>query len=155
MPNITHKNSLDKNATNKHSTNTPTIIHSDESQEYYFEEGCYILELANSDMDAELSIARARVLPNTETKLHKLSNTIERYIILSGEGIVQLGKAEPGKTEPGKTDSTELEERHVTSNDVVIIPSNCPQAIRNIGNDDLVFLVICTPRFIPENYSDC
>jgi mannose-6-phosphate isomerase-like protein (cupin superfamily) len=43
----------------------------------------------------------------------------------------------------------------VSDNDVVIIPENHPQKIRNNGRSDLVFFVVCTPRFIVENYSDC
>ena len=61
------------------------------SKEYYFQEGCFINELSNSEDDAELSIARARVAPGVTTKLHKLSDTIERYVILEGEGVVELG----------------------------------------------------------------
>ncbi|MGS2718173.1 hypothetical protein ACVBE9_08385 [Eionea flava] len=102
---------------------SPLIIHNDESNEYFFEEGCYILEVSNSEKDAGLSVARARLTPNTETRLHRLNKTIERYIIVSGNGVV-------------------------------IIPENCPQMIRNTGDDDLIFLVVCTPRFLPENYYD-
>ena len=119
----------------------PHVIHNTESQEYYFEEGCYILELANLESDSQLSIARARVAPNTATKLHKLSGTIERYIILSGNGVVILGENQ--------------DETTVTASDVVIIPDGCPQAIRNTGNDDLIFLVVCTTRFVTDNYSEC
>lgn len=119
-------------------TITPQIINNTETDEYYFEEGCYIWELSNSENDEALSIARARVLPNTETKLHKLAKTIERYIILEGKGEVTLDK---------KT-------IHVSTGDVVIIPADCPQAIKNTGDVDLVFMVLCTPRFVLENYSD-
>jgi mannose-6-phosphate isomerase-like protein (cupin superfamily) len=115
------------------------IIHSDENQEYYFQEGCYILELSNSENDSELSIAKARVVKDTSTKLHALSNTIERYIILEGKGEVILGDQSP---------------QEVTKGDIVIIPADCPQAIKNTGENDLVFLVICTPRFIESNYRE-
>jgi len=121
--------------------NTPTILKKDNKKEYYFDEGCYILEYSNSDADPNLSIARARVAPNTATQLHKLKQTIERYIILEGRGEITLGKE--------KTCST------VETGDVVIIPENCPQAIRNTGNNDLIFLVICTPRFTTSNYTEC
>lgn len=119
---------------------TPAIIRNNEADEYFFEEGCYILEVCNSEKDEQLSIARARLSPNTATRLHKLSHTIERYIIVSGEGEVSIG---------------ELEKTVVKANDVVIIPADCPQMIKNTGADDLVFFVVCTPRFLPENYSDC
>ena len=117
----------------------PTVLKTDNSQEYFFKEGCYILELSNSTLDEGLSIARARVEPGVETKLHQLSNTIERYIILEGEGEVTLGGLAP---------------QTVTKNDVVIIPADCPQSIVNTGKKDLVFLVVCTPRFLPENYRE-
>lgn len=122
---------------------SPIIMHNDESSEYFFEEGCYILELSNSDKDSNLSVARARLSPNTQTKLHKLNKTIERYIILQGQGDVMLGNAE-----------MEYSVKSVKSNDVVIIPENHPQAIKNTGDSDLIFLVICTPRFKVENYSE-
>ena len=122
---------------------SPIIIHNDESSEYFFEEGCYILELSNSDKDSNLSIARARLAPNTQTKLHKLNKTIERYIILQGQGEVMLGNS----------DTTHLVQ-NIKPNDVVIVPESSPQAIRNIGDSDLIFLVICTPRFKVENYSE-
>jgi hypothetical protein len=38
--------------------------------------------------------------------------------------------------------------------DTVHIPSACPQRITNIGEEDLVFLAICIPRFKPEAYED-
>jgi mannose-6-phosphate isomerase-like protein (cupin superfamily) len=122
---------------------SPIIIHNEESSEYFFEEGCYILECSNSDSDPSLSIARARLEPNTQTKLHKLDKTIERYIILQGQGEVTLG------------DSTmNCLVQNIKANDVVIIPKNYPQSIKNTGNQDLIFLVICTPRFNADNYSD-
>ena len=122
---------------------SPIIIHNEVSSEYFFEEGCYILECSNSDSDPSLSIARARLEPNTQTKLHKLDKTIERYIILQGQGEVTLG------------DSTmNCLVQNIKANDVVIIPKNYPQSIKNTGNQDLIFLVICTPRFNADNYSD-
>lgn len=115
----------------------PSILRTNESSEYFFKEGCHILELSNSPQDEGLSIARARVEPGVTTHLHQLHQTIERYIILEGQGKVVLGELAPEKVE---------------KNDVVIIPANCPQSISNTGTTDLIFLVICTPRFLPENY---
>ena len=113
------------------------ILKSNLKDEYFFEEGCFILELSNSESDPQLSIARARLEPKKKTDLHCLSNTIERYVILEGQGEVSLGDTDP---------------QTVAYGDVVIIPENCPQSIRNSGEQDLVFLVICTPRFKVENY---
>ena len=36
--------------------------------------------------------------------------------------------------------------------DVVLIPSGVRQRVTNIGDEDLVFLCVCTPRFFPECY---
>ncbi len=110
----------------------------DESTEYWFEEGCRILELANSVEDPAVSIARSRVGPCQTTRWHTLSSTTERYVILSGEGIVEIGK--------------DLRES-VTIGDVVRIPAGSAQRIRNCGKEDLVFLAICSPRFTPVCYT--
>ena len=115
----------------------PCVKNLDASTEIYIDEGCYITELSNSKDDPELSIARARVKPGVTTKLHKLRNTIERYVILEGEGVVELGDGL-------------VEKLH--KHDVVIIPSNCPQKITNSGELDLVFLVVCSPRFVIDHY---
>lgn len=117
----------------------PKVIHAKPSEEYYFEEGCYIVELSNHSKDSELSVARARVLPNTETKPHALKGTVERYIIEKGQGEVRL--------------NSEIK-KVVSAGDTVIIPEDCLQSIRNTGEEDLVFLVICTPRFKVENYRE-
>ena len=37
---------------------------------------------------------------------------------------------------------------------VVIIPPGCSQRISNTGNDNLVFLAICSPRFEQQYYED-
>ena len=114
-----------------------TIKHQDLEQEFYFPEGCYITEVSNSCDDPDLSIARARVLPGVTTKWHRLKNTAERYVILSGEGRVEVGDLPPETVRPG---------------DTVIIPPLCRQRIANIGSEALVFLAICTPRFSHEVY---
>ncbi len=116
------------------------VIKPNIKDEYFFDEGCFILELSNSEDDTGVSIAQARVKPNTTTELHKLDKTIERYVILEGSGAVTLGKSQPIA---------------VGKHDVVLIPENHPQAICNTGSDDLIFLVICTPRFKPNNYIAC
>lgn len=118
--------------------NSGCIHRPNESAEYWFEEGCHILELANSADDPDLSIARARVDPGQTTRWHTLSATTERYVILAGDGIVELGK--------------DLRES-VTTGDVVRIPAGIAQRIRNCGTEDLVFLAICSPRFTPECYT--
>lgn len=61
-----------------------SVLKCKESQEYYFKEGCYILELSNDPDDPNVSIARAKVSPGQSTKWHWLTGTVERYVILQG-----------------------------------------------------------------------
>lgn len=107
--------------------------------EFYTEERCFINELANHAEDSEASIARARLESGVTTRWHRLHQITERYVILEGEGLVEIGELAPQKVGYG---------------DVVIIPPECRQRITNIGNTDLVFLAICTPRFTANAYED-
>ncbi|MCK5189489.1 MAG: cupin domain-containing protein [Methylococcales bacterium] len=109
------------------------------SNEFHTPEKCYITELSNTSDDPGVSIARARVLPGVTTNWHRLKETSERYYIISGKGLVEVGKLPFQEVNPG---------------DIVIIPPMCRQRITNIGSDDLVFLAICTPRFTNSNYED-
>lgn len=121
-----------------HTGSSSMVRHLDEQHEYFFREGCYILELLNDQQDESCSIARARVLPGKETRQHKLIATAERYVILQGEGTVTIEKR-----------SSQVQE-----GSVVFIPEAHVQNIRNTGTVDLVFLAICTPRFKSECYVD-
>jgi mannose-6-phosphate isomerase-like protein (cupin superfamily) len=105
--------------------------------EYFFEEGCYILEMWNAPEDDAASIARARVRPGDATKWHRLKNIVERYVVMEGIGRIEIG---------------DLPTREVGIGDVVVIPSNTRQRITNTGDNDLIFLCICTPRFIKAYY---
>ncbi|MEO0368413.1 MAG: cupin domain-containing protein [Pseudomonadota bacterium] len=104
--------------------------------EHYFKEGCYIEEWHNTDGDQDCSVAHVRVEPQTQTKLHALKGTTERYVILQGKGRVQVGDRK----------------WEVAEGDVVVIPADCSQSISNNESDDLCFLAICSPRFKEENY---
>ncbi len=109
----------------------------DDSDEYWFEEGCYILEYLNDPADPQASIARARVPRGGRTRPHRLIGTTERYLIQHGHGHVQIGDGEAIPVEPG---------------DAILIPPGEAQSISNTGDGDLVILVVCTPRFDPANY---
>jgi len=113
------------------------VISPDEANEFWFHEGCHILEISNTGDDPALSIARARVAPGATTRWHVLDGVAERYLILRGEGEVGLGECETHPVGPG---------------DFVCIPPGTPQRIHNTGKDELVFLAICTPRFTPACY---
>lgn len=116
------------------------LVHTlDQNKEYYFKEGCYINELCNSAEDADVSIARARVEPGRTTRWHRLRGIAERYVILQGRGRVEIGSELIQTAYPG---------------DVVVIPPQTRQRITNEGTEDLVFLAICAPRFVPEAYED-
>ncbi|MDB5813615.1 MAG: cupin [Rhodocyclales bacterium] len=115
------------------------ILRNASAQEYFFAEGCYISEWSNSPDDADASIARARVLPGVTTRWHRLTGIVERYVILQGEGEAEIGALPP---------------MAVTTGDVVVIPAGTRQRIRNSGEADLVFLAVCTPRFVVEAYVD-
>jgi len=111
----------------------------DLSDEYYFIEGCFIAELSNTPDDPDVSIARARVEPGKTTGWHTLQGTAERYVLLEGEGEVEVGECGP---------------QAVRAGDVVVIPPGEAQRIRNIGEGDLIFLAICTPRFEASAYRE-
>lgn len=117
----------------------PAIRRADWTKEYYTSEGCFILELANVPDDPGVSIARARVARGMTTRWHRLKATTERYVILEGRGRVEVGDLPPEEVGPG---------------DVVHIPPSCRQRIASIGEVDLVFLAICSPRFVPEAYEE-
>ncbi|MDY6971972.1 MAG: cupin domain-containing protein [Thermodesulfobacteriota bacterium] len=107
--------------------------------EFYTREGCYVTELSNTPDDPDVSIARVRVEPGMTTRWHRLKGIVERYYILSGKGRVEVG---------------ELPSHEVNAEDIVLIPAMYSQRITNIGLEDLIFLAICTPRFLNDSYED-
>jgi len=115
----------------------PEVKRRDLVQEFETEERCSILEVANDAGDEQVSIARARVKPGVTTAWHKLNGITERYIIIAGKGRVQIG------------DSKQLE---VNGGDVVRIPADTAQRIENMGEEDLVFYAVCSPRFQQKCY---
>jgi mannose-6-phosphate isomerase-like protein (cupin superfamily) len=116
---------------------TPQIRRADFTKEYATEENCFLLEVANDADDPDVSIARARVLPGVTTEWHRLIGIDERYIIVSGTGRVEIGDMAPTL---------------VAAGDVVRIPANTPQRITNVGEEDLVFSAVCSPRFVQSAY---
>lgn len=107
--------------------------------EFYITEKCFVTELSNTPDDLDLSIARARVESGVTTCRHRLNGITERYYIVSGKGLAEIGDLAPQEVNPG---------------DVVLIPPMCPQRITNIGKDDLIFLAICTPRYTRDAYEE-
>ena len=116
------------------------IINPDLESEFYTSERCHIVELSNSQDDPEVSIARVRVEPGVTTQWHQLEKPFERYYILAGQGRIEVGELPPQDVTPGF---------------VVLIPPMCRQRITNTGSEDLLFLAICSPRFMVEDYIEC
>ncbi len=105
--------------------------------ERYTDERCFIRELWNSESDADVSVAVARVSPGVCTAWHRLRDTVERYLIIAGQGRVELGDDLVCQVQPG---------------DVVSIPAGVAQRIENTGTTDLRFHCVCTPRFTQACY---
>lgn len=122
-----------------HAPSAPSIKHLDSTAEFFIDEGCFVIENTTTDEDPLLSIARCRVTPGNTTRWHRLHNVTERYVVHTGEGLVEVGDLPPTRVKPG---------------DTVVIPPGCRQRIRNTGATDLVFLALCTPRFTPACYED-
>lgn len=117
----------------------PAIKRFAPNKEFYIPEGCHITELTNSPDDPDVSIARARIEPGVTTRWHRLVDTAERYVIVEGKGHVEIDS---------------LPATNVSAGDVVLIPPMCRQRIANTGPEDLVFLAICSPRFVDSAYQD-
>ena len=107
--------------------------------EFETNERCHITEVANDPGDEFVSIARARVEPGVTTAWHKLERISERYIIVSGQGRVEVDDLEPTDVFPG---------------DVVRIPADIAQRITNTGKGDLIFYAVCAPPFRQDAYID-
>jgi mannose-6-phosphate isomerase-like protein (cupin superfamily) len=105
--------------------------------EFETAERCHITEVANDEGDELVSIARARVEPGVTTAWHRLDGITERYIIVSGNGRVEVDNLEPCDVLPG---------------DVVRIPAGMRQRITNTGQGDLVFFAVCAPPFREDSY---
>jgi mannose-6-phosphate isomerase-like protein (cupin superfamily) len=113
------------------------VIHPRSEQEYWFREGCHILELVNHPEDPSVSIARARVEVGGCTEWHSLVDVVERYLVVQGNGTVEVDGLNPSAVGPG---------------DVVCIPPQTAQRISNTGDVDLIFYAICSPRFVARCY---
>ncbi len=110
----------------------PEIIKFNTDDEFHIDEDCFVYEYENDQSPEGLSIARARVLPGVTTHWHRLTNIVERYLILQGEGLVEIGDLGPAVVGPG---------------DVVVIPAGVDQRIKNTGTTELLFYCLCTPGF--------
>lgn len=75
------------------------------------------------------SLAEATVKPGKRTKEHYHGKSEEIYYILQGKGRIKVGG----------------EEKDVKELDAILIPPNTRHFIKNIGDEDLVFLCCSAP----------
>lgn len=78
-----------------------------------------------------MSDAEARVEPGKTTKFHYHQNSEEIYVILEGEGVMEI----------------EEEKRRVKKGDHVLIPPGKRHRIKNVGKEALIFLCFSTPPY--------
>ena len=104
--------------------------------EYFTEERCYITELCNSPISPNGSLAIARVPAGTTTQLPSLNGINETYIVIEGKGKVEV----------------DGDPYSVSAGDQVAIASGVPQRVTSLGENDLRFYCLCTPRFHPDSY---
>ncbi len=116
---------------------TRMIFKNPNTQEYWFEEGLFVKELMNSPENDRVSVARCRLPAGKQTRWHSLTVT-EWYLILEGQGRLELGSAPPIQ---------------VSADDCVEIAPGESQRIKNIGDTDLIFQSVCMPRFTPQSFS--
>ena len=104
--------------------------------EYFTVERCYITEICNSPISPDGSLAIARVPVGVTTQLHCLNGINETYIIIEGDGEVEVDQS----LYP------------VSAGDQVTIPAGVPQRVTSLGKNDLRFYCLCVPRFFPDAY---
>ena len=104
--------------------------------ETWLDERCFVVELLNDPAYPQVSLCRCRVEPGVTTQLHRLS-VHEWYVVSEGKGMLELDGGEPFAISPGQT---------------ISIPPGMSQRVTNIGEQDLLFQCVCTPRFTPDCY---
>lgn len=115
---------------------TNYIVKSADAVEFWTDERCYITELCNTDCAPEGSLAIARVEPGITTQLHSLTGLTETYIVIEGRGKMEV-------------DGNLFD---IAAGDQVVIPSGISQRVTALGESDLRFYCLCTPRFFPDSY---
>jgi mannose-6-phosphate isomerase-like protein (cupin superfamily) len=93
-----------------------------------------LLHPDKADLKLRYSLAHAMLKPGNTSYRHKLK-TSEIYYILQGEGMIYIDN-EPAKVHSGQ---------------VIYIPPNAEQYIKNIGQTDLQFLCIVDPAWRKED----
>ena len=114
----------------------PPVRKAGNTDEFWIRERCFVREITNTPDIPVFSLAETRVEPGITTELHRLA-VDEWYVLSSGRGRMEVGDEDPVEVGPG---------------DIVEIPAGTAQRIFNHGDEDLVFLCVCLPRFTPDCY---
>lgn len=105
--------------------------------EFWTDERCFITEVLNHADCPDMSLAIGRVEAGVTTQLHTLT-VEETYCVQKGEGVIEID-GQRAALGPG---------------DSVCISPGQAQRITNTGAADLVFALVCRPRFVPETYKN-
>ena len=90
----------------------------------------------NENIEANFSLAYAKLLPGEVSLKHRLQSSIELYFILNGKGLMHI--------------DDEAEE--VFEKDLIFIPVGAEQFIENLSNEnELEFLCIVSPKWNKED----
>jgi len=93
-----------------------------------------LLNPLKDHVDTRYSLAHAKVKPGETSFAHRLKSS-EVYYMLDGEGEMDI----------------DGEKEKVSAGQVVYIPPNSVQKIRNTGKNDLAFLCIVDPAWKAED----
>ena len=115
---------------------TDYLVNSDEAAEFWTDERCFITELCNTDCAPGGSLAIARVEPGVTTQLHSLTGSTETYIVIEGSGLMEVNG----------------NQFNIAVGDQVVIPPGVSQRVTVLGQSDLRFYCLCTPRFCAVSY---
>ena len=114
------------------------FVKADQSVEFWTDERCFISELCNTELAPDSSLAIARVEPGVTTQLHALAGINETYIVIEGEGEMEV----------------DGEQFQIANGDQVVIPPGVSQRVTSTSDIDLRFYCLCTPRFTPNSYKN-
>lgn len=92
-----------------------------------------IIHPSNDHLALNFSLAQAYLKAEENSLPHRLSHS-ETYYILAGQGEIYLD---------GKMQTIE-------KGDVIYVPENVEQYVKNVGEGDLTFLCIVSPPWSPE-----
>lgn len=94
-----------------------------------------LLHPAKINVGTTFSMAHAYLKPGTASLPHRLKSSSETYFFLKGKGEISIDGVL----------------HQVDENDTVFVPANAVQFVRNVGNNDLVFLCVVSPPWAAED----